>query len=186
MKKIIILLLFLQSISISKVSAQEEFGHTLNLGLGVGGYSGYYNYIGHTLPVFHINYEFNVAKNFTLAPFISFYSYNRSYYWGDNNHPYRYYNYRQTVIPVGLKGTYYFDNLLHANSKWDFYLAGSLGFAIVSSSWDDDYYGDKNYYHGPSSLYLDLHIGTEFHITNRLGLFLDLSTGVSTFGIAIH
>ncbi|MEQ8535603.1 MAG: hypothetical protein RIB86_27340, partial [Imperialibacter sp.] len=53
--------------------AQESFGNTLNLGLGVGGYSGYYGYIGHSLPVLSLNYEFDVAPNFTLAPFVSFY-----------------------------------------------------------------------------------------------------------------
>jgi hypothetical protein len=76
--------------------------------------------------------------------------------------------------------------LLKANSKWDFYLAGSLGFAIVNSSWDNDYYGDRNYYHHGSSLFFDLHIGTEYHFNNHLGAFLDLSTGVSTIGLAIH
>jgi len=166
-------------------SGGEKFSG-LNLGLGIGGYSGYYGYIGRTLPVFHVDYEFDVAKNFTLAPFASLYSYTNEYYWGDKNYPYRYYAYHETVIPVGVKGTYYFDQLLKANSKWDFYLAGSLGFAIVSSHWEGDYYGDKNYYHHGSPLFLDLHIGAEYHVSSRIGIFLDLSTGVSTVGLAIH
>lgn len=166
--------------------AQEKYGKTLNLGLGVGGYSGYYSYVGRSLPIFHINYEFDVAKNFTLAPFLSFYSYSNQYYWGNKNHPDRYYTYKETVIPVGVKGTYYFDDLLRANDKWDFYLAGTLGFAIVNSTWDNDYYGDKNYYRRGSSLYLDVHVGTEYHFNNTLGAFLDLSSGVSTIGLAIH
>ena len=37
---------------------QEKFGNTLNLGVGVGGNYGYYRYAGHSLPVFHIDYEF--------------------------------------------------------------------------------------------------------------------------------
>jgi hypothetical protein len=191
MKKTAITLLMFLSILTFNVSAQqatsgEKFGKTLNLGLGIGGYSGYYGYIGHTLPVFHLDYEFDVANSFTLAPFVSFYSYKNGYYWGNKNYPYRYYYYHETVIPLGVKGTYYFDQLLEANSKWDFYLAGSLGFAIVSSSWDADYYGDRNYYHNASSLFLDAHLGTEYHINSRVGLFLDLSTGVSTIGLAIH
>jgi hypothetical protein len=35
-------------------------------------------------------------------------------------------------------------------------------------------------------LFLDLHLGAEYHLNNRVGLFLDLSTGVSTIGLAIH
>ncbi|MFA6924812.1 MAG: hypothetical protein WC223_11240 [Bacteroidales bacterium] len=193
MKKLIIISLFFLSVLSFNISAQEatsteKFGNTLNLGLGIGGYSGYYGYIGHSLPVFHADYEFGVANNFTLAPFINFYSYSNRYYWGNNhdNYPYKYYYYHETVIPIGAKGTYYFDKLLNANSKWDFYLAGSLGFAIVSSRWDNGYYGDRNYYHNANPLFLDIHIGTEYHLNNSLGLFLDLSSGVSTIGLAIH
>jgi hypothetical protein len=188
MKKIIITsLLFLTALSFS-VSAQEkssgeQYGKTLNLGLGIG----YYGYLGGSTPVLHLNYEFDVAKDFTIAPFITFYSYRRDYYWGGNkNFPARYYSYRETVIPIGAKGTYYFDDLLHANSKWDFYLAASLGFAIVNSSWENGYEGDQNVYQHANSLYLDFHAGAEYHFNNNLGAFLDLSTGVSTIGLAIH
>ena len=171
-----------------ETGSTAKFGRTLNLGLGVGGYynRGYYGYLGRSLPVFNINYEFDVAKNFTLAPSISFYSYKNSYYWGNKNYPYRYYTYQETVIPVGIKGTYYFDQLLSAGAKWDFYLAGSLGFAIVRASWDNDYYGDRDYYRRGNPLFLDLHLGAEYHINRNIGLFLDLSTGVSTLGLAIH
>ncbi len=193
MRKIIFISLFFVAIINFNLSAQEttnpeKYGKTLNLGLGIGGYAGYYGYVGHSLPIFHINYEFEVAKNFTLAPFVSFGTYSNKYYWGDShkNYPYRYYSYRETIIPIGVKGTYYFDQLLKANAKWDFYLAGSLGYSIVNSSWDSDYYGDRNYYHNGNTLFLDIHIGAEYHVNNRIGLFLDLSSGVSTVGIAIH
>jgi len=189
MKKIIISLMFLLSILSFNSSAQtttENHGNTLNLGLGIGGYSGYYGYIGRSLPIIHLDYEFDVENNFTLAPFLNFYSFKNEYYWGDNNHPYKNYIYRETVIPVGIKGTFYFDQLLKANSKWDFYLAGSLGFAIVKTSWDSDYYGDENYYRNGNSLFLDLHLGAEYHVNSDLGIFLDLSSGVSTLGIAIR
>jgi hypothetical protein len=151
----------------------EQHGRTLNLGVGIGGYSGYYGYIGRTLPVFDINYEFNVANSFTLAPFATFYTYR-----GDH--------YRETVIPVGVKGTFYFDQLFRANPDWDFYLAGSLGFAIINSAWDSNYLGDRGYWSRPGALFLNVHIGAEYHLTEQFGLFLDLSNGVSTFGLAIH
>ncbi len=171
----------------SNQSSSEKFGHTLNLGVGIG----YYGYIGHSIPVIMANYEFDVAKNFTLAPFIGVYSYQNYYYWGYPNRPkwdpsYREYSYRETAVPVGVKGTYYFDQLLGAGSKWDFYGAGSIGFVFRSVTWDSDYYGDRRAYHSSSNLYLDVHVGTEYHCTEKLGLFLDLSTGVSTFGLGIH
>lgn len=173
-----ITILFLLLISVSLVSAQrrsssQSYGNTLNLGLGIGGYSGYYGYVGEFLPVLHANYEFEVAKNFTLAPFATLYSYT-------DNH------YRETVIPMGAKGSLYLDRLLKAGSQWDFYVAGSLGFALVSTSWDTHYYGDRTYYHEASSLFLDFHVGAEYHFNKHIGAFLDLSTGVSTVGLAFH
>lgn len=155
-------------------NSSEGYGGAFNVGLGIGGYSGYYGYIGHTLPVFSINYEFDVANSFTLAPFATFYSYhNDSYY------------YHETVIPLGVKGTWYLDRVVNANSNWDFYLAGSLGFSLVNTRWDDGYERDHRY-HTVDPLFLDLHIGTEYHFNNRIGAFLDLSTGVSTIGLAFH
>jgi hypothetical protein len=186
MKTLTSITILLFTISCFTSFGQEMYGRTLNVGLGVGGYSGYYGHVGRSLPVFHLDYEIDVAKNFTLAPFMSFYSFSNDYYWGNNNKPFKNYTYHETVIPIGAKGTYYFDDLLQASSKWDFYLAGSLGFAIVASSWEAGYDGDKNYYQNPSSLFLDIHIGSEYHFNKGVGAFLDLSSGVSTIGIAIH
>lgn len=180
-KSYLILLIVLLAFSF-KGNSQEKYGKSLNLGLGIG----YYGYVGRSIPVFHLNYEFDVAKNFTLAPFISYYSYSRDYYYGNSKNGYKYYGYSETVIPIGAKGTYYFDEILKAGSNWDFYLAGSLGFAIVNSSWEDGYIGDRNVYRRSSPLFLDLHIGTEYHFNSKIGMFLDLSTGMSTIGIAIH
>lgn len=189
MKKLIFATIITLSMVCTNAAAQEKnqntgetYGNTLNLGVGIG----YYGYIGHSMPVVHADFEFNVARNFTLAPFITVYSYRNNYYWGNQNYPHQYYSYRRTVIPVGVKGTYYFDQLLGAGSNWDFYLAGSLGFAIQRTVWQDGYYGDTNIDSRSSGLYLDGHIGTEYHLNQKIGLFLDLSTGLSTFGLAIH
>ena len=168
------------NVSAQQTSSGEEYGNTLNLGVGIG----YYGYVGHSMPVLHADYEIQVANNFTLAP--SFFSYQNYYYWGNPNYPYRNYSYRETVIPIGVKGSYYFDQILGAGPKWDFYLAATLGVAIRKTTWENGYYGETTVEHGSSGLYLDGHIGTEYHLNNKLGLFLDLSTGISTFGLAIH
>ncbi|MGK7390133.1 MAG: hypothetical protein ACNS60_07270 [Candidatus Cyclobacteriaceae bacterium M2_1C_046] len=159
------------------VSAQEKYGRTLNIALGIGGHTGYTGYADRTIPVVNINYEFDVAQNFTLAPFISFYTYSARH---DN------YTYRENVVPIGIKGTYYFDELLNAGSDWDFYGAGSVGFVFVDSRWDSGYDGDRYYFNKGNSLLLDIHIGAEYHINSKFGVFLDLSSGTSTIGIAIH
>ena len=166
----------------STVSASENYGRTLNLGVGLG----YYGYVGHNIPVVHADFEFQVARNFTLAPSITFYSYQNYYYWGNPHSAYRNYSYTQTVVPIGVKATYYFDQLLHAGPKWDFYLAGSLGFIVRSTVWENGYYGETVANQSTSALYVDVHAGAEYHMSNHLGLFLDLSSGVSTLGLGIH
>jgi hypothetical protein len=157
----------------------ETYGHTLNLGLGTA----YYDYVGYAVPFLGLNYEFDVARSFTLAPFVGIASYRSyDYYVYAGN---RYY-YHETIMPVGIKGTYYFDRILHAGPNWDFYLAASLGFNYHREIWDDGYYGDRNVYRSVGSLYLDGHIGAEYHLGRTVGLFLDISSGISTIGLAFH
>jgi hypothetical protein len=160
----------------------EHFGNALNIGVGLG----YYGYVGHSMPVLHADYEFDVARNFTLAPFINYFSYSNNHYWGDPHNPYKYYSYRETVIPVGVKGAYYFDQLFNAGARWDFYGAGSLGFVFHKTTWENGYYGETTVTRSTGNLYLDLHIGGEYHFTKKTGMFVDLSTGVSTLGISFH
>lgn len=164
------------------ITAQEKYGNTLNAGVGLN----YYGYRGYTTFAFHANYEIDVAKNFTIAPFISYSTYQTEYYWGNKNYPYRYYHYRETFIPIGVKGSYYFDELLKANEKWDFYGALSLGYTLHKVSWESGYYGDYGVYRSRSYLYLNLHIGAEYHINEKIGIYGDLSTGMSSLGAAIH
>jgi hypothetical protein len=191
MKKLITSAFLLASLVMSAQTTErapaEKYGKTLNLGAGIG----YFGYVGRPVPVPSLNFEFDVARNFTLAPFVGVYTYTSHYYWGNPDMPkydqsYRYYSYRAVAVPMGLKGTYYFDQLFKAGEKWDFYAAGSVGFTFRSVVWDNDYYGDKHVYQNASPLYLDAHIGAEYHMTEKAGLFLDLSTGVSTIGLAIH
>ena len=81
MKTPILTSLIILTLSFTDVSAQEtsteNYGNTLNMGIGIG----YYGYISNAMPVVHANYEFEVARNFTLAPFITYFSYRNYYYW---------------------------------------------------------------------------------------------------------
>lgn len=180
--KIAILALLINQGLNAQNTESRSYGKTLNAGVGIG----YYSHVGYSIPVLHANYEIDVAKNFTLAPFITYYGFKNNYYWGNQNRPFKYYEYTETVIPIGVKGSYYFDDVLNANSKWDFYLAGSLGFVFRRTKWEDGYEGSKIINQGTGALYLDAHIGAEYHLTNKTGLFLDLSSGVSTIGLSFH
>lgn len=154
----------------------EQYGNVLNLGLGVG----YFGYLPQPEPYFLGNYELNVSRNFTLAPFLGFASFRQfdgNVYWNQYYH--------ETVVPIGVKGTYYFDELLNAPKEWDFYAAASLGFSYSHISWDN---GNGSYgnLEKPNPLFLTIHIGAEYHVSKRTGIYLDLANGLSTAGIALH
>jgi hypothetical protein len=191
MKKLLFVAFFFLSISISNVNAQEKFGRTLNLGAGFG----YYGYMGGIGPAVNVNYEFDLVKNVTLAPSVGFYTYHNDYYFGDYYYNGNYYGsnnygYRDIVIPIGAKGTYYFDDLLNLPKQFDLYAAASAGVVFRSRTWDAGYnaayYGKKYYGHTYSPIYIDAHAGGEYHLNKGIGFYVDLSTGFSTVGIALH
>lgn len=150
-------------------AVSETYGNTLNVGLGLN-----YGSYSSLVPAFSINYEFDINKapGLTIAPFISFYSYSGAYYY-------------HSMIPIGAKGTYYFDALLNAPPRWDFYGALSLGFVINNVDYDYYYYGPRNIERrGP--MFASLHAGAQYNFSQRFGLYLDLSTGMSTLGAAFR
>jgi hypothetical protein len=179
MKKLIVLIFFFAFIG--NVSAQEKFGKTLNLGAGIV----YYGYVGGLSPGIMANFEFDLVKNVTLAPFVGFYTYHNNYYYYDPYNPQKSnYGYRETVIPFGVKGSYYFDDLLNLPREFDLYAAASAGFNIRMVSWDNGFNGGN--YAAHSLLYGNIHAGGEYHFTKKTGFFVDLSTGMSTVGVAFH
>lgn len=163
----------------------SEFGNTLNIGLGFG----YGHYAG--VPIM-INYEIDVADNFTLAPFIGFgtnayYERGGGYFTNTGKWiPVDDYYYRSIYIPIGLKGTFYFDELLGLIDPLDIYAAASIGFTYWTwtSNHGDFDRSDYRESQGASALWVALHIGIEYHFNNKIGAFLDASTGMSTVGIS--
>lgn len=184
--KHIVALLFL-TLTWDFVLAQEKeadagFGKTINVSVGLG----YYRYVGYPVQTIHADYELQIDKNLTAAPFVTIYSYNSSYVWGDLNTSYRKYDYSETAIPIGIKVSYYLDDLVNAASQWDFYFSGSLGYVFRKTIWETAYDGKKEINPGMGPLYLDVHTGAEFHVTKPLGLTLDVSLTMATLGIAVH
>jgi hypothetical protein len=195
MKTKIVIMLSVAIAAITPVTAQEtlrtygheKFGNTLNLGFGAG--YGNYNSRGGSFvsPGINLNYEFDVMRNLTLAPSVSASTYRSYRYWGDGNNPTQRYSYRQLNVPIGVKASYYFDEWLRATDRWDFYVGTTVGFVYRSAVWESGYDGDRDYYYASTSpLFVNMHIGSELHLTQRTGIFLDLSTGMSTFGFGFH
>lgn len=179
----VLLMLCMGICSSQEKKPAEYYGNSLNAGIGYT----YYRYVGYSVPVWRADYELQMDHHLTVAPFISMYSYSSQYIWGDPpTTEFRTYDYDETVIPLGIKVTRYFDDLLLAGPKWDFYASGSLGYIIRNRTWEAGYTGRKDIEPGTGPMYLDFHLGAEYHLTRSLGLQLDISTGMSTFGLAFH
>lgn len=149
----------------------EKYGKTFNIGIGSG--IGNYGYAFYATPAVYLDYEFDIIRTLTLAPFVTLYHYKNDFY-------------QERVIPVGLKATCYFDQIVKAHARWDFYLASSLGFAFRELVWKNGFTPEPNTHYGPGALYLVLSIGSEYHINKKLGAYIDLSNGISTTGLSIH
>lgn len=160
---------------------RELFGKTINAGIGLA----YYNVVGGVVPVARVNYEIDVAENITIAPFVSYFAHHQFAYPDKNNPLYRHY-YRESIMPVGVTGMYYFDDVLKANDKWDFYAGLSLGAQIMRKAWENGYNGASTIAQRSVGFYWDGHLGFEFHLSYRIGFVVDVSRGISTAGVAVH
>ncbi len=160
----------------------EQYGNTINIGFGYG----YYPYVGYPVTALVANSEINLERNTTVAPFVAYYSYEQKYYWGNESNEFRYYQYSEKVIPLALKVSYYFDELIHVPVRWDLYAAASFGFIFRKTTWESTYHGPKQINPGMGPLFIDAHLGAEYHFTKKLGVQLDLSTGMATCGLALH
>ncbi len=119
------------------------------------------------ISIFHANFEFDAGRNFTLAPFISFYNFTN-------------------FIPIGVKGSYYFDEALNLNREWDMYVGVSAAMGIVSDNWNNQFYRDLYRFRGPNQLNFDAHLGIEYQVTPRLGIYADLAGNSQSIGLVLR
>lgn len=167
------------------VKGESRPGNMLNIGVGNSWYGPY------RVPVrmLHLNYEFPVANKFTLAPYIGWYFNNSTTYLNHPKYGYRTYRYYETLVPIGIKGNYYLDNDINLDKKWDLYAGASLGFALIRTHdaviYDRNRTIYRNVYGGSTPLFLDVHLGTRYHINEKFGIYLDLSTAISSIGLSI-
>lgn len=127
------------------VNAQESYGGALNLFATFGNNSSVTG-----------NYEFALAKNFTISP--------------EATVPFDF-----DYIAAGARVDYYFDSLIKLNEPWDIWGGVSAGFRIGLA---DEWAGDD--------LRLDLHIGGEYKFNQKWGIILEAGNNGGSFGVGIH
>ncbi|MBB6459564.1 hypothetical protein [Flammeovirga kamogawensis] len=133
--------------------------NNLNLGLVT-----YWSHSGSL--AFQADYEFNLARDFTVGPSVSYSS------WKNNN--YNYYN-----IGLGARFRWYADRVLNiTHPKWDVFANGDIGFNINGNNVPDGQNATSY-----SALWLGIGIGGKFHFNEKIGLQLIIGSGAQ---IGIH
>ncbi|WP_460909737.1 hypothetical protein [Spirosoma areae] len=133
----------------------------INLGIGVGGYSGTSGI------AFGGSADFGVAPNITVGGQIAY----RSFSYG-----YLGFNDKINYLYFAARGSYHFNELLNLGTdKADIYAGLGLGYQSVSYS---DSYGTGFNTFG-SGIYVPIHLGGRYFFTESVGAFLELGTGVS-------
>lgn len=114
-----------------------------------------------------INYEFDIAKNITLAPVVEMYAVRDNIVSNSDNES-------GAALVFAAKGCYYFDQLFHAGPKWDFYAGVSAGIAYERITDNED----KTTETSLKRVNPKAHIGAQLNIKPNMGLFLDVSRRV--------
>ncbi len=93
-----------------------------------------------------ISYEIPVATDITIAPFAGS-------------------NLDLSYLTLGVKGNYYFDNLVGLSDPWDFYGGANLGYALgISNDKDND-------------IALGLQVGGRWFWNEKWGIYLEFGGG---------
>ncbi|MCP4521778.1 MAG: hypothetical protein GY827_08840 [Cytophagales bacterium] len=158
-----------------------DYSGTLNVGLGTG-YNGYDG-----IPILAHYEALEAANSLTLGLFLGFgtSSYDFTYTVEENGETVlKEDSYRRSYIPVGIKGVYYIDDLLGLIDELDIYGGVSIGFTYWSYTSSNDQFDEDNFNSGTSPLFWTFHIGIEYHVNDKVGVFLDASTGMSSLGVS--
>lgn len=167
---IIIAVVLVFSVLVSSASAQtikkgEMVGQA---GLGFG-FAGVYGDAG--FPPISVGLQYGLEEKISIGGIVGFTTSSEEWSWGKWSYSY---------VIVGARGEYHF---LENSEKMDAYGGLTLGYAIVSSSWEDktgyanDWWGGKASASSSYAVY-GFHVGAKYYLTPKFGLFGELGYGI--------
>ena len=166
MKKLIssLFIVALLAFTSQNVTAQsyQQGDKLLNLGIGLGTYGG--GGLG-----FGGSFEYGIHEAISVGAIAG--------YSGRN-----YLGSRWSVLTIGARGSYHFNELLNLdNDQIDLY--AGLGLGYRNFSWDYSGFGDS-YNYGSGVVFIG-HLGGKYYLKPNLGLFAELGSGFGTLQAGI-
>ncbi len=162
-----ILLCALALATVCSVQAQEKYNN-IHVGLEASNYG--FGVMGSA--------NFNVVDNVAVGPIVML---------KFNGNAIGYYRWFNTFIGLGVKGDYYFDELLPIPKEFDVYAGGHAGWYIVRST--SSYNGPAAiYYDTPKSKYgngrpfVQVEVGGRWHFKPKMSLFAEVYSGYPASG----
>lgn len=179
MKKIVLILVIV-CFSIGQLSAVEPIfskgDKVLGLGVGIGSsyWSGYGWYTSH-MPQIFANLEIGFFDNvfgldnasIGIGPYLGFRTSKYENYWKD------------TEIVIAATGNFHYPLV----DKLDTYAGILLGYDIVSTKYNDTYYG--NYGHRNSSVAHREYVGARYYFSNNFSAMAELGYGLTILNLGV-
>lgn len=170
MKKLFVVFAVLALVLTSTINAQgfNENSKTLSFGIGLGGFAGLTG--TSTLPPISVGAQFAVTDKISAGGIIG-YAGSSQELWGGGKWKYSY-------ILIGARGEYHF---MKPEDKLDLYAGITLGYNIVSSSWEGS--GLSLSDASGSELLYGAHLGAKYAISDKFGVYGELGYGIGVLNL---
>jgi hypothetical protein len=149
------------------------------LGLGVGGLGGFYG--SSSLPVISVGLNSGITENISVGGVAGYTQ--STFESGIIN---RVYKWKYTYITIAARGSYHFLTLFEQNDDIDVYSGISLGYNIVSATYDGDPTIRTTAVSASSSyLFWAFHAGIRYYFAERFAVFGELGYGLGYLNVGI-
>lgn len=170
-KSLFLLSVILLTLSVS-LNAQGFNKNTKNLsfGIGVGGFAGMYG--SSTLPPVSVGYQMAVTEKISVGGIVGYAGSSEEFFGG---------KWKYSYVLIGGRGEYHF---LERNDKWDAYAGLTLGYNVVSSSWDGS--GISVGTAEASGLLYGFHVGAKYSLSPKWGVYGEVGYGIGVLNLGAY
>ncbi|MDP4116996.1 MAG: outer membrane beta-barrel protein [Bacteroidota bacterium] len=147
--------------------------NNLNIGIGFGDVVGGYG--TQSLPPISVGLQFGIEDKISVGGILGYSSSSEEWFYG---------KYKYTYIIIGARGEYHF---LEPSNNFDVYGGVTLGYNIVSSSWEANHgYSGYSATASGSDLFYGFHAGARYAFSPKFGAFAEVGYGLGIINIGVN
>jgi len=147
--------------------------NNLNIGIGFGDVVGGYG--SQDFPPISVGLQFGIHEKISVGGIIGYSTSSESWFYG---------KYKYSYIIIGARGEYHF---MEPSDKLDLYAGVTLGYNIVSSSWEaNNGYSGYSATASGSDLFYGFHAGARYAFSPTFGAFAEVGYGLGIINIGVN